>query len=99
MKRGNFRLDSITDVLENVIEARDLRTKIDKARLRQKWEEILGDMLASNLTIISFDNGHLTVKAADPSWSQEASMKREQIRSSINDYFGYEFINSIRISN
>lgn len=86
-------------MLEEVVEQKDLKRKIDQSRLSQEWKEIVGDSFADHLSVASLENGNLTLVASDPSWSQEASLQKESIKETINDYFGYRMISSIRITN
>jgi hypothetical protein len=90
-------LESINEVLEEFIDANDLRSHVDSVRLQQEWSNILESPLSDNLTVQSFDDGRVLLLASNPSWSQEASYQKNQIRQEINDYFDYDLVESLRI--
>jgi hypothetical protein len=94
---GVGTLDSINEVLEEYIDANDLRSNVDSVRLQQEWSNILDPPLSDNVTVESFEDGRLLLLASNPSWSQEASYQKDQIRREINDYFDYDLVESLRI--
>lgn len=74
-----------------------MRRDLERVRLRQHWGEVLGDPLAGHLEMLSLDDGVLVVGADDPSWGQEASLKREEIRRTINDHFDRDVVETLRV--
>lgn len=77
----------------------DLRDRIDSIRLEERWSDILTNPLSEKLTPVEFDDGRLWLTAANPSWSQEASLKKETIKRTINDFFDRDLVDEIHIKN
>ncbi len=65
--------------------------------MEEEWFEIVDEPLARHLKVGSFENGHLLLLASNPSWSQEASYRTEEIRTAVNEHFDHELVESIRV--
>ncbi|MFB6355336.1 MAG: DUF721 domain-containing protein [bacterium] len=92
-------MDSLDDVLDEFVDDEEIRPEIDAARLREEWNEIAGDELSSKLSVVSFQYGRLALKACNPSWSHQASMLKQDLKQTINDYFGYQLVQTIQVKN
>lgn len=91
-------MDQLDDFFGGVIEESGIDpVKLRRARLREEWEEIVGEDLSRHLTIHSLERGRLLLKASDPSWSQEASMMRNQIQSNVNKHFDSRLVTNVKI--
>lgn len=77
----------------------DLRDRVDSIRLEDQWDAILNSPLSEKLNPVDFDEGRLRLRAANPSWSQEASLKKETIKETINEYFDRDLVEEIHIKN
>jgi predicted nucleic acid-binding Zn ribbon protein len=92
-------VDQIENVFGELIEKSALDPRrLKEARLHEEWEDIVGEDLARHLSIQSFENSRLTLKATDPSWSHQASMMTTRIRESINDYFDESLVSDVSIT-
>ncbi|MFB6226784.1 MAG: DUF721 domain-containing protein [bacterium] len=87
------------EVLDEFIQDNGLHDRIDSIRLEEEWSDILNQPLSENLSYGDFDDGRLRLKASNPSWSQEASLKKEAIKKTINEYFDRVLVDEIHIQN
>lgn len=65
--------------------------------IRFKWDSIVGPAMAQQVTIESVQAPILTLVASNSMWMQEVIMRKGQILSSINHYYGDHIIKDIRV--
>lgn len=87
------------DVIDKVLKEKGLKQAVDKCRLQEDWEDIVGGLLSSHLEVVSCEDGRLVLKAGDPGWSQQAQMMKGKLKKAINNHFDYQLIDSVRIVN
>ncbi|MEN9281499.1 MAG: Dna[CI] antecedent, DciA [Bacteroidota bacterium] len=87
----------LSDLLKTFIRSRHLDDELDKARIPKYWEEVVGKGLASRTEIRSFEHGVLRVHVPEASWRHELTMRRDELRRSINHTAGKDLIREIVI--
>lgn len=65
--------------------------------IRFKWDSIVGPAMAQQVAIKSVQVPILTLLASNSMWMQEVIMRKGQILSSINQYYGDDIIKDIRV--
>ncbi len=72
---------------------------IEKKLLEQQvllhWEEIVGEAVAKNATLLGIEDGTLRVHVPNPVWRQELQLARVALRKKINDFVGAEVVREI----
>jgi len=75
--------ESISSVLEKLFEAKGVRDKIDAASVQSLWAETVGEIISENSSVVSFNRGIITVKAANPVWRNELMMQKTVIHKNL----------------
>ncbi|GEM_PF-6850982 len=92
-------VDKLGDVLEEMLAKKNMREKIDVARLTEEWEEIVGGLFSAHVEVVKITNGRLLLRASDPGWSHQAEMMKLNIKKAINNHFDYQLVKEIRVVN
>lgn len=87
----------LSDLLKTFISSRHLDAELDKARIPKYWEDVVGKGLALRTEIRSFEHGVLRVHVPEASWRHELTMRRDELRRSINHLAGKDLIREIVI--
>ena len=90
-------MHQLRDLLRSFIKSRHLEGELLKARLPAYWEEVVGKGLASRTQIRSFEHGVLRVHVAEAPWRSELMLRREELRLSLNQRAGEDFVREIII--
>lgn len=85
----------LADLLKNFINSRHLDGELDKARIPKYWEEVVGTGLAARTEIRSFEHGTLRIHVPEAPWRSELSLRREELRRSINHLAGKDLVHEI----
>ncbi len=91
--------DKIGDVIDSLLKEKGMKQEVDRVRLEENWENIVGNLLACHLTVVKCEDKRLVLKAGDPGWSQQAQLMKSEIKQAINNYFDYQLVEKIRIVN
>lgn len=86
---------TLSDLLKNFIHSRHLDGELDKSRIPRYWEEVVGKGLAGRTEIRSFENGILRIHVPEAPWRSELTMRREELRRSINHLAGKDLVREI----
>ncbi len=92
-------VDKLGEVLEEILAAKDMKEKVDIARLKTDWDEIVGGLFSAHVEVIKIENGRLLLRASDPGWSHQADMMKRNVKKAINNHFGYQLVKEIRVVN
>lgn len=87
----------LRDLLRGFIKSRQLEPELQKARMPQYWEEVVGKGLASRTEIRSFEHGVLRVHVPEAPWRSELMLRREELRLSLNQRAGADLVREIII--
>ncbi|MEY2718759.1 MAG: Dna[CI] antecedent, DciA [Bacteroidota bacterium] len=90
-------MHQLRDLLRGFIKSRQLEGELLKARLPVYWEEVVGKGLAARTQIRSFEHGVLRVHVPEASWRSELILRREELRLSLNQRAGEDFVREIII--
>lgn len=86
---------SIGDILNEILQTQGLNIGLDGARIRQAWQEIMGDSVVRYTEQISFDKGTLYVSLTSAILRNELFMCRSQIIEKLNHKIGRQAIQTI----
>lgn len=87
----------LRELLRSFVKSRQLEKELTKARLPKYWEEVVGTGLAARTQIRSFEHGVLRVHVPEAPWRSELLLRREELRLSINQRAGEDFVREIII--
>ncbi|MFN4985116.1 MAG: DUF721 domain-containing protein [Ignavibacteria bacterium] len=90
-------MHQLRDLLRGFIKSRQLEGELLKARLPVYWEEVVGKGLAGRTQIRSFEHGVLRVHVPEAAWRSELILRREELRLSLNQRAGEDFVREIII--
>lgn len=90
-------MHQLRDLLRGFIKSRQLEGELLKARLPTYWEEVVGKGLAARTQIRSFEHGVLRVHVPEAPWRSELILRREELRLSLNQCAGEDFVREIII--
>lgn len=68
-----------------------------QAALRNKWEELVGKMIAQYTTSLTLNNRSLYLHISSAPLRKELSMGKAQIISIANEYLGEDYIKEVHI--
>ena len=75
-KKINFLLSSF---LENN------KITTERKNVEKAWDENTNKEIAKNTTVVGFENGILLVKAKNPTWRMELTLKTEEIKKKLTN--------------
>ncbi len=87
----------IGDVIARIVRASGLQPELDAVRVPQAWSTVVGERLAGRTEVRQFAHGVLRVHVVDAVWRQELTLRREELRLSLNTYLGREVVREIII--
>ncbi|WP_082092339.1 DUF721 domain-containing protein [Demequina pelophila] len=71
--------------------------QIEVSSVTARWREVIGDRIADHCEPLGFEDGILTVKASSTAWATQLQMMSGQIRHRINEEFGREIVNELKV--
>jgi predicted nucleic acid-binding Zn ribbon protein len=72
-----------------------LKTKLDEARIKERWAEVMGKPIAKYTSSVSFKKGKLYIKVESAPLKQELSYSREKIKELFNTELGETVIQEV----
>lgn len=90
-------MHELRDLLRGFIKSRHLEAELLKARLPVYWEDVVGKGLAGRTQIRSFEHGVLRIHVPEAPWRSELMLRREELRLSLNQRAGEDFVREIII--
>lgn len=91
-------INSIGDVLRQIIEENDMKDRLDELNAANSWTRVVGDYVAAHSSRPFVKNGMMTVKIPDAGLRQELSMHRSVIIRDLNHIVGRDIITSLRFT-
>ena len=92
-KRQNSQ--SLGDIIQQYIKNMGIQPKLDELNLVNKWEEIVGPMVAKHTAKLYIKNKKLFLKFDSSALRQEVSYAKSKLIDNINSTIGREIIDDI----
>jgi predicted nucleic acid-binding Zn ribbon protein len=87
----------IGDVIARIVRASGLQPELDAVRVPDAWAHAVGERLARRTEVRQFSYGVLRIHVVDAVWRQELTLRREELRTSLNSYLGREVVRELII--
>jgi len=88
---------SIGEALNLLLEKSKWKHKVHELRMQQEWETIVGKTIAKYTRNILLNGDVLTVYSDVAALKQELYFGKEQLITTINEYFGEKVIADIKV--
>jgi len=85
----------IDQVFYELLRAYGISRKYDEHRLKNEWENVVGQTIARQTLSLSIDKEIMYVRLNSPALRQELSYARNSIVESLNDAVGKDLISNI----
>ncbi len=79
-------METFADLLDNLAKRYAWAKKIKRNMIKNEWYKIVGIPIASHTTVISFENGCLTIGVDSSTWMTELSYLKSDIMAKINSF-------------
>jgi predicted nucleic acid-binding Zn ribbon protein len=89
--------DRVGSVLRSVLGEPKLQRGLVLGHLARRWDEVVGDKLASVTWPLSLDERALVVAAAGPAWASQARFLAEEIRRRAAEVAASPGIREVRV--
>lgn len=86
---------SIGDAIKLLMEKSGWKPKVNELRMRQEWEQITGKTISKYTRNISLNGTVLTVYSDVAALKQELYFGKEQLITTINEYFNEKVVTDI----
>tara|TARA_Y100000590_G_scaffold446981_1_gene581512 strand:+ start:662 stop:910 length:249 start_codon:yes stop_codon:yes gene_type:complete len=73
----------INSLLGSFLENNKITT--ERKNIEKAWDENINKETAKNTTVVGFENGTLLVKAKNPTWRMELTLKTEEIKKKLTN--------------
>ena len=93
MKRSNER--SLKQVLDAMVDASGMRTRLDEQAIRALWPELSGAMIARHTTGMRLLRGKLHIKVDSAPLRHELTYQREGLARLVNERLGREIVKEV----
>lgn len=88
---------SLKEAIHSLLDVYRLNAGIDKVKLQEKWEAIMGPAMSKRARLISFKEGKLIIKVESAALRQELSLSKSKILQRLNSELGKEVIKEVVI--
>lgn len=88
---------SIQQILQSFIKNQKLSEVIERTELIEKFKEVVGEHIAQQVNIKSFEKGILILEIESAVWKNEIFLLREKIIEKLNQFFGKQIVLKIII--
>lgn len=89
-------MQSLKAAIDKFLKKAGIEKTVAQNAAISKWEEAVGEVIASNATPIEVQYGRLIVKASTPVWRQELQLQKNEILKKINKSIGKNVIKEIQ---
>lgn len=90
-------VQSVADVLQQLLREEGLETPLQQKRLIDSWETVTGRIVARYTTEKFIQNQTLYVKIVNPALRQDLAMMRQQLVKRLNEQVGSFIISDIKV--
>lgn len=88
---------TLSEAIDRYVKAMKLKPKLDEARIKTQWVELMGKPIAKYTSDISLKNGKLYIKVDSAALKQELSYSREKIKDIFNSELGENTVREVLI--
>ena len=89
-------MQHIGGALKKLIKSNNLEKGLEEQKAVDIWEKVVGGRINESTEPISIENGVLSVKTSNPSWSQELQLQKPHILKKLNNRLNKKVIKDIR---
>ncbi|MCL4385018.1 MAG: DUF721 domain-containing protein [Actinobacteria bacterium] len=90
-------VDKLSNIIENYINEKKLKSKLNSSKIFNYWEEIVGKEIAKNSKPEKLKNKVLYISTVNPIWASELNLMSQNIINKINDYLKDDTVGALRI--
>ena len=95
-KRTKSEATPIKDVLKQVVQKIDERTKISEDEMLKVWNRTVGTKAGRHSRPVALRKKNLKIFVENPGWIQELSMNKRGILKKLQSHFGKDKITDLR---
>ena len=88
-------MQRVSKILDNLIRQYGLEGKMNEYMMAEKWETIVGDIIASHSYPAGIHHKKLYIVVDSPVWLQEISFYKGDLVNKVNEYFGKKIIEEV----
>jgi predicted nucleic acid-binding Zn ribbon protein len=89
--------DKLSDIIENYIKDKKLKSKLNSSKIFNYWEEIVGKEIAKNSKPEKLKNKILYISTSNPIWATELSLLSQELIKKINEFLKEEAVTSLKV--
>jgi len=89
--------DKLSDIIENYIKEKKLKSKLNSSKIFNYWEEIVGKEIAKNSKPEKLKNKILYISTSNPIWATELSLLSQELIKKINEFLKEEAVTSLKV--
>ncbi len=82
---SKFQPNSLKDIIQQLAKRKGWDDQWIQAELKNRWEKIVGEKIASETEIDSFKEGVLSIRTKSSTWRTELNLRAEQLIIKINE--------------
>jgi len=71
----------INSIIGNIL--KNQKPNKERTEVERIWEKEINKKIKKNATVVGFDNGILTIQAANPTWRMELSLIAKEIKKKL----------------
>jgi predicted nucleic acid-binding Zn ribbon protein len=86
---------SIGAIIQEWLRSQNLEDKIQEKSVPSYWIEIVGETVAKHAEVERVDKGKMYIKVESATWRNEVMLRREEIRTKVNEHFGAEIVKEV----
>lgn len=86
---------TIGSALTEAVKELGIEKKLLEQQVALHWQEIVGEAVAKNATLLGIEEGKLRIHVPNAVWRQELQLARASLRKKINDFVGAEVVKEI----
>ena len=86
---------SIGAIIQEWLRSQNLEEKIQQKSIPGYWIEIVGETVAKHAEVERVDKGKMYIKVESATWRNEVMLRREEIRTKVNEHFGAEIVKEV----
>ena len=97
-RRRKENLTGANSLLAKAIGRKEVLERLEARQITQRWEEAVGEPLATKSTPEKFEHGVLTVVVISAPWAQELRLRKAELLDRLNLAAGRDLFEDLRFS-